>query len=702
MEWAERYGGDFELAQKFLNASQQAKEQEHQQELEVERQLVKAAEARQQAEAQARQEAERRAAEKTQAARRLSWLLIGLAVMFLLAVGTAWYAWSSRQSAIKASSAAQTARDIAEQKREEAKQQAQIARASQLAAQAQMVMEDAPQRSILLALEAIRITEPDPPILDATEALQYVLANVGGIPLGEQTSNEKLVFSPDGRWLLAWNPERARLWDATSFDLKEISVSLTNVTSPIERLVIRPDDPWLIGGSQDGTVYVWEVSNATNNNNAPRLWQKHATAITAMVVSSDSHWLVTGSDDRNVQLWDLRDADPEASSIILTKHAGAIRDLGLSPDGRWLVIRSEQPKESGGVPNNSKQTAELWDLHNKALSIVLPEWEGKTPPIVFSADSRWLAAFDQKNMVVRTWELTADKPRESSPLPVSTDLSNDLVINPDNRRLVTISKDMALLWDLQNSEATVGGMPLTQYTGKFTLVTDASQDGHWLLTRTSRRSGEDCTPLLWDLTATYRVLTPLSLRGHERQVMETVFSPDHKWLLTIDAARTMRLWDLRTPRFDQNIEKIVTGQPVDSANKQWIVVLDTAGSIHFSNLGVAGELQDIAPLPCEEAITDIDLQADGNWLATLSETGRVCLWDFLNAPAFAPCIPVESSGITAIALSPDGQLLATGNEEKNLVYIWDLERIDAQNRSIPPFQRIIRRRRRNLSNHDQS
>lgn len=758
-EWAERYGSDFQLAQEFLEASEQAQqekrqkeEREHQREIETVRQLAQAAESRQKAEeqaryaaeerqkaeAQARQEAERRAAEKTQAARRLSWLLTGLAVMFLLAVGTAWHAWSSRQSAIQASSDAQTARDIAEQKEKEAKQQAQIARARQLAAQAQTVMEDTPQRSILLALEAMRATEPDPPIPDAEEALQYVLANVGGIPLGEQASNDELVFSSDGRWLLAWNPERVRLWDITSIDLKEVSIPLTNVASPIKKLVIHPDGPWLIGGSQDGVIYVWEVSNATNNHNAPHLWQKHTSAITAMVMSSDNHWLVTGSDDRNVWLWDLRDANPGLSSREYTrasfkltkqsfdklrnenipdntipdnilkslnnienqefsdegrflhaveqqigkeqlvtykerilKQTRIINDLRLSPDGRWLVIPSEQ-------------TAELWDVHNNALSLVLPEWEGKTPPIVFSADSRWLAAFDQKNMAVRVWELTADKPKESSSLAAaSTELINDLVITPDSRWLVTISKDSARLWDFQNSGSTAGGIPLTRYSGKFTLATDASPDGHWLLTRTIRGSREDYTPLLWDLTATNPALTPLSLRGHERQIMKTVFSPDHKWLLTIDVARAMRLWDLRTPRFDQGIEKMVTNQPVDSVEKQWLGVLDGAGSVHLGKLSVASELQDIAPLPYEEAITDIGLQADGNWLATLSKTGRVCLWDLRDATAFAPCIPVESSGITAIALSPDGRLLATGVEEKNLIHVWELERMDAQNRSIP-------------------
>ncbi|GAK60796.1 WD-40 repeat protein [Candidatus Vecturithrix granuli] len=723
-EWAERYGSDFQLAQEFLEASKQAQqekrqkeEREHQREIETARQLAQAAESRQKAEeqaryaaeerqkaeAQARQEAERRATEQTQAARRLSWLLIGLAVMFLLAAATAWYAWINQQKAVQAENGAkeqaifaQEKSNEAEKARAEAERQTQIARARQLAAQAQTVMEDAPQRSVLLALEAMRTTEPDPPIPDAAEALQYVLANVGGMPLGEQASNDELVFantgsggtgntgalgeqasndelvfSSDGRWLLAWNPERARLWDITSLDLKEISIPLTNAASPIKKLVIHPDGPRLIGGSQDGTIYVWEVSNTANNHNTPYLWQKHTAAITAMVMSSDGHWLVTGSDDRNVRLWDLRDANPGSSSRILTEYTRVINDLRLSPDGRWLVIRSEQ-------------TAELWDVHNKALSIVLPEWEGKVPPIVFSADSRWLAAFDQKNMVVRMWRLTADEPKESSSLVVaSTELINDLVITPDSQWLATISKDSARLWDFQNSESTAGGIPLTRYSGKFTLATDASPDGHWLLTRTIRGGSEDCTPLLWDLTAANPTLTPLSVRGHERQIMKTVFSPDHKWLLTIDVARAMRLWDLRIPRFDQGIEKMVTNHPVDSVEKQWLGILDGAGSIHLGKLSVASKLQDIAPLPYEEAITDIGLQADGNWLATLSKTGRVCLWDLRDATAFAPCIPVESSGITAIALSPDGRLLATGVEEKNLIHVWELERMDAQNRSIP-------------------
>ena len=82
-----------------------------------------------------------------------------------------------------------------------------------------------------------------------------------------------------------------------------------------------------------------------------------------MAISPDSRWLVTGSDDKAVRLWDLRVKDPAANPVVLRGHEDGVIAVAISPDNRWLV--------TGSLDN----TARLWllqmnDLVDLARTIV--------------------------------------------------------------------------------------------------------------------------------------------------------------------------------------------------------------------------------------------------------------------------------------------------------------------------------------------
>ena len=69
-----------------------------------------------------------------------------------------------------------------------------------------------------------------------------------------------------------------------------------------------------------------------------------------VAVSPDARWLVTGSADRTVRLWDLAAADPGATPRVLRGHEGPVTTVVVSPDGCWLVTGSRD------------RTARLWPM----------------------------------------------------------------------------------------------------------------------------------------------------------------------------------------------------------------------------------------------------------------------------------------------------------------------------------------------------
>ena len=93
---------------------------------------------------------------------------------------------------------------IACRQRNAALRQARMTQVRELAAQSQAVLEQYPQRSLLLSVEALDVTmQVDEPRVPAAEqALRDALGQVGGYPLvGHGGSILSLACSPDGRWL---------------------------------------------------------------------------------------------------------------------------------------------------------------------------------------------------------------------------------------------------------------------------------------------------------------------------------------------------------------------------------------------------------------------------------------------------------------------------------------------------------------------
>ena len=67
------------------------------------------------------------------------------------------------------------------------------------------------------------------------------------------------------------------------------------------------------------------------------LGKYHRGSIPVVIITPDSRWLITGSNDTTVRIWDLAAPVPGKDSIVLRGHDGRVEQLAISADGRWLV-----------------------------------------------------------------------------------------------------------------------------------------------------------------------------------------------------------------------------------------------------------------------------------------------------------------------------------------------------------------------------
>ncbi|MES0812182.1 c-type cytochrome [Roseibium sp. SCPC15] len=250
----------------------------------------------------------------------------------------------------------------------------------------------------------------------------------------------------------------------------------------------------------------------------------------------------------------------------------------------------------------------------------------------------------------------------------------------DGTRIVSAGDDNDLiLWDLETGTKT----RLQGHTAKVTglavspdrqLIASASWD---------TRIG------LWPLSGG----EPVFLEGHTAGVNKIAFSRDGKWLFSASVDGSIKLWEL-----GENVEKRVIDRNGFGIN---VMVLggDKAGSAAWVAYGSQDGVTRIVDLATDERLHDFALERrpilamalspDGSRLATGDGHGFITVIDTKSWSIEKDFKAALKGPIWALAFSKDGQVLHAGGIE-NIVYSWpvaDLASYDPMAQETPQFLR---------------
>jgi WD40 repeat protein len=422
-------------------------------------------------------------------------------------------------------------------------------------------------------------------------------------------------------------------------------------TGPIDRISFSTDGQTLATGGKD--VALWDWSAGTQISSLPG---------SADSVAFDPHGnrlAIAGGDE--VTVWDTARGEKLASFPSRTGKP----PVAFSPDGTLLAI--------GGIDFT---TIVVWDIatRTEVASMTMPSstdapQEGLgNSAIAFSPDGALLVADATYHTGVVVFDVDRGEHIASLEGGVNCGPPLSLAFSPDGHTIAagcSIHSAAIVLWDqLLGTELARLQADGDVYTLAF------SPDG--LTLASGDASGHVA---LWDMAELTRTET---LTAHTAEVNSVAFSPDGKTLASSSNDTNVIIWSIGDQNPVASSTLPASGKPVGFNAKGDLLavrsgtdgtdttVWDVNRRIQIASLSSAG-------MPLGFAAGDRIVIARDQGLA-LWDVGREDRVSALNLPTAAVGAGTAPYGARPVALSRDGQTMATVTGDGTTFSVWDMER----------------------------
>ena len=199
------------------------------------------------------------------------------------------------------------------------------------------------------------------------------------------------VFSRDGRLVAGGSDDgTVRVWEIQS----ERKVAQLAVGLPVNCLSFVPNHPWILWGGKDNDLHLWNYESRAEL----RRFEGHAYHVLGVQVTRDGHSAVSAGADRVIRIWDVGSGE---TTRTLIGHSGPVNAVAISPDEKFILSASDDG------------TVRQWDFETGRLRFCFRGHAGAVRCLAVSPNSQQgLSGGD--DWTVRLWNLTADAAQRNS------------------------------------------------------------------------------------------------------------------------------------------------------------------------------------------------------------------------------------------------------------------------------------------------
>jgi WD40 repeat protein len=511
--------------------------------------------------------------------------------------------------------------------------QRDTAKSRELAVSSSYVLNDDPELSVLLALEALSTRNTE----EAVDALRQSLLrfSLRAVLKGHRGPVEVVAFSPYGEIVLTSGQDgTVRLWNPET-GIQTLVFRAEN--GPITTAAFSPNGHVLLTASKNENIaHIWDVSSGALLHSL----YGHTAGIEDAEFSSDSRLAVTASKDHTARVWDVASGQLK---VVVTGHTDEVTSAAFSLDDRYVLTASLDSK------------AAKWDLATGKMSDKFMH-DGEVYRIALSNNGAFAATTErgsanvEKASDLRAWCVLNGHDDDHEVV--------DVAFNRDSTAVATAGTDGLSLVAALSSNPPNGqvcqSVSLVGHNGSVNKVIFAA-DGRRVIT-----ASDDHTARIWDVD-NGQLLEQLV--GHRGPVTDLAVSPDGRYLATASADGTARIWqiDRTLPRLALPGRNMLIGPDSD----QVFTWSDTRAA--FYDLSTGRQLAKLDGLTA--SIGDAAFSADGKILLTADNDGAARLWDAATGRALC-VLRKDAAPLTHAAFSPNAGRVAVVSRA-GIVRVWD-------------------------------
>ncbi|ORX54859.1 WD40 repeat-like protein [Piromyces finnis] len=198
---------------------------------------------------------------------------------------------------------------------------------------------------------------------------------------------------------VASNSEQVRIYNLDNLD-SDILLGHESIVICIDRSY---DGKWLVTGSKDSNVFLWDIDMEKPHNERYKLLAEcvgHTEAISAVALSRKrNQFILTGSQDRTIKCWDITKLKKNGEEVTrltsvytLTAHEKDINSIDVAPNDKLFASGSQD------------KTAKIWSTADGSLLSTLRGHRRGIWCVKFSPVDQVLAT-SSSDKTIKIWSL---------------------------------------------------------------------------------------------------------------------------------------------------------------------------------------------------------------------------------------------------------------------------------------------------------